>query len=221
MYSVVEENYIKNIYLLLESSKDKVVKTNDIAYKLNYSAASVTDMLQKLADKKLILYKKYYGVELTKKGRTIALNVVRKHRLWELFLTKILNFTWDKVHDIAEQLEHVQSKELIDSIDKYLNYPKYDPHGDPIPSADGEIEELKITMLTNAIVGQKYKLVYFNNHSTSFLKYMQKVGLTLNQIFTIIDIEEFDNSVWIKNSAKKDIYISADAAKCLFVAITK
>jgi DtxR family Mn-dependent transcriptional regulator len=219
MYSIVEENYIKNIYLLIENSNSTIVKTNDIAYKLNYSAASVTDMLKKLASKNLITYKKYYGVELTKKGRNLALHIIRKHRLWELFLTRVLHFTWDKIHDIAEQLEHIHSDELIDSIDKLLNYPKFDPHGDPIPDAKGNMEAIEVTMLSNATINKKYKLVHFSNHSTAFLKYMKKINLSLQQVFLIVDIEEFDNSVWIKNSSKKDIYISAEAAKCLFVTL--
>jgi DtxR family Mn-dependent transcriptional regulator len=221
MLSIVEENYIKNIYLLSENSDNNIVKTNDIAYKLNYSAASVTDMVKKLSHKKLIKYKPYYGAELTKKGRSIALNIVRKHRLWELFLTKTLGFTWDKVHDIAEQLEHVQSEELINSIDKFLNYPKFDPHGDPIPNANGVVAEIKVISLLNCDKHKKYKLVSFNNHSTAFLNYMKKIDLSLNNIFTIIDFEEFDNSVLIKNKFQKDIYISAEAAKCLFVSQIK
>ena len=132
--SFTEENDIKAIYALTKH-QDKGAATTKISEELNTKASSVTDMLGKLADKKLISHKKYQGATLTKTGLETALRIVRKHRLWEVFLVDKLHFKWDEVHDIAEQLEHIQSKELVDRLDKYLGYPKLDPHGDPIPDA--------------------------------------------------------------------------------------
>ena len=137
-----EENYLKAIQKLSETNIPKI-STNDIANMMNIAPPSVSDMLKKLASKKLISYEKYYGVKLTKSGETIALSLVRKHRLWEVFLTQKLNFAWDEVHDIAEQLEHIKSDDLINRLEKYLGNPKYDPHGDPIPDAKGQIQTRK------------------------------------------------------------------------------
>src|SRR5688500_18567354 len=147
MNSFTEENYLKAIFKLLEGD-DEAVTTNAIAEKMNTRAASVTDMLKKLSEKKLINYKKYQGVTLTSSGKKIALNIIRKHRLWEVFLVEKLNFKWDEVHDIAEQLEHINSDTLIERIDKFLNYPKFDPHGDPIPDINGKFQSNKSVLVS-------------------------------------------------------------------------
>lgn len=146
MNSLTEENYIKAIYKLCEKSAD-AVSTNAIAEKMHTKAASVSDMLKKLSKKKLINYRKYQGVTLTAKGEKLALAIVRKHRLWELFLVQKLNFKWDEVHDIAEQLEHIQSDELVKRIDKFLDHPKFDPHGDPIPDVNGKLHPQRSRLL--------------------------------------------------------------------------
>ena len=135
MFSQAEENYVKAIYALDTQTK-KGVSTNLIAKKLQTKASSVTDMLQKLSGKRLVDYKKYHGVQLSKKGKKIAASVIRKHRLWETFLVRKLHFSWDEVHDIAEQLEHIQSERLIDGLDAFLEFPTVDPHGDPIPDKE-------------------------------------------------------------------------------------
>src|SRR5688572_3663166 len=152
MNSHTEENYLKAIFKLLEKEKGEV-STNAIAEKVNTKAASVTDMLKKLADKKLINYKKYQGVTLTAKGEKIAINIIRKHRLWEVFLVEKLKYKWDEIHDIAEQLEHIQSDSLIDRIDSFLNYPKFDPHGDPIPDLNGNFQQQKSQLLSTITKG--------------------------------------------------------------------
>ncbi len=214
--SAVEENYLKYIYQLGET-QNGIVKTNDLAYKLEHSAASVTDMLKRLSDKKLVSYKKYYGVSLTKIGQQIAIQVMRKHRLWETFLAKNLKFTWDKIHEIAEQLEHIQSDELVDKMDEYLGYPKFDPHGDPIPDKHGNILVPNVICLTDAKLKKLYILQNVNDDSASFLKYLNKIQLQLNDKIKIIEKEEFDETMQIIVNDKRQITISNDAAQNMFV----
>lgn len=214
--SAVEENYLKYIYQLGET-QNGIVKTNDLAYKLEHSAASVTDMLKRLSDKKLVSYKKYYGVSLTKIGQQIAIQVMRKHRLWETFLAKNLKFTWDKIHDIAEQLEHIQSDELVDKMDEYLGYPKFDPHGDPISDKQGNILVPNVICLTDAKLKKLYILQNVNDDSASFLKYLNKIQLQLNDKIKIIEKEEFDETMLIIVNDKRQITISNDAAQNMFV----
>src|SRR5450432_3051085 len=154
-FSTTEENYIKAIYALTHSVGTEHANTNQLSSRLNNKAASVSDMLQRLFEKKLIDYKKYHGVKLTKKGFSVAIQIVRKHRLWEVFLVDKLNFKWDEVHEIAEQLEHIQSEELVKRLDKFLNFPKHDPHGDPIPDIKGIVHELKQVELNTCKVKDK------------------------------------------------------------------
>jgi len=215
--TAIEENYLKYTFQLSELSEDGVVKTNDLAYKLNHSAASVTDMLKKLSAKKLVLYKKYYGASLSKSGLQIAVKVLRKHRLWETFLVKNLKFTWDKIHDIAEQLEHIQSDELIDRMDEYLGYPKFDPHGDPIPDKHGNISLPNVICLADAKLKKQYLLANVNDDSAAFLKYLNKIQLQLNDKIKIVEKEEFDDTIQIIINEKKQLIISRDAALNMFV----
>lgn len=215
--SAVEENYLKYIFQLSEMNEGGTVKTNDLAYKLEHSAASVTDMLRKLSDKKLVAYKKYYGVSLTKTGLQIAVQVLRKHRLWETFLVKNLKFTWDKIHDIAEQLEHVQSDELIDRMDEYLGHPKFDPHGDPIPDKQGNILVPNVICLADAKLKKQYLLANVNDESAAFLKYLNKIQVQLNDKIRIIDKEEFDETVLLMVNDRKQLTISKDAAQNMWV----
>lgn len=215
--SAVEENYLKYIFQLSETNEGSIVKTNDLAYKLEHSAASVTDMLRKLSDKKLVSYKRYYGVSLTKSGLQIAVQVLRKHRLWETFLVKNLKFTWDKIHDIAEQLEHVQSDELIDRMDEYLGNPKFDPHGDPIPDKLGNIFVPNVICLADAKLKKQYLLANVNDESAAFLKYLNKIQVQLNDKIRIIDKEEFDETVLLMVNDRKQLTISKDAAQNMWV----
>lgn len=217
MLTSVEENYLKYMFQLSEVCENNVIKTNDLAYKLNHSAATVTDMLKKLSAKKLVLYKRYYGASLSKTGSVIAIRVLRKHRLWETFLVKNLKFTWDKIHDIAEQLEHIQSDELVDRMDEYLGYPKFDPHGDPIPDKNGNISLPNVICLTDAKLKKQYILANVNDDSTTFLKYLNKIQLQLNDKIKIIEKEEFDDTIQIIINDKKQLIISRDAALNMFV----
>lgn len=218
--TAVEENYLKYLYILEQVSSDGIVKTNDIAYKLDHSAASVTDMLQKLSGKKLVRYEKYRGSALTKSGLMIALRVLRKHRLWELFLNKVLDFTWDKVHDIAEQLEHVQSDELIERIDAYLSYPKFDPHGDPIPDAKGKMLVSDAINLSDAQTNKWYLFSGVNNHTTSFMKYLNKLNLSLQDQIMVVEKEEFDQALIVRKKQGGPVPVSHDAAMCMLVKST-
>ena len=215
--TAIEENYLKYLFQLSETSEKGIVKTNDLAYKLNHSAASVTDMLKKLSSKKLVIYKRYYGASLSKTGLQIAIIVLRKHRLWETFLVKNLKFTWDKIHDIAEQLEHIQSDELVDRMDEYLGYPKFDPHGDPIPDKFGNISLPNVICLADAKLKKQYVLANVNDDSTAFLKYLNKIQLQLNDKIKITDKEEFDETIHLIINDKKQLIISKDAALNMFV----
>ncbi len=215
MNSFTEENYLKAIYKLSLSSGG-VVNTNQIALQVNTKAATVTDMLKKLSDKNYILYQKYQGVTLTEAGKKIAIHIVRKHRLWEVFLVEKLNFKWDEVHDIAEQLEHIRSDELIDELDKFLEFPAFDPHGDPIPDKHGKITEL--TSVPLASVKHKGKLVFsgVEDHSKAFLQYLSKTGITLGDTITLNEIIDYDKSVEISIKNKK-MFLSHEAAKNILV----
>jgi len=219
VHSFTAENYLKAIYKLVEHGND-AVSTNEIAQKMCTKAASVTDMLKKLADKKLIHYQKYQGVSLTPKGEKAALTVIRKHRLWEMFLMEKLDFKWDEVHDVAEQLEHIDSEKLISQIDKFLNYPKFDPHGDPIPDMNGKIQQQKSKAISKYKKNDIVKITGVVDHSASFLQYLDKSGLALGNEIKIKDVVEFDRSLHIVINKRSTLFISNDVAKNI-LAITK
>ncbi len=212
MTSFTEENYLKAIYKLIEQSGSSV-STNAIAEKMKTKAASVTDMLKKLSDKKLINYQKYQGVTLSAKGEKVALSVIRKHRLWEMFLLEKLNFKWDEVHDVAEQLEHIDSDKLVEQIDKFLNYPKFDPHGDPIPDANGKIQSQKSKAIALYKKNDTIVMTGVVDHTTAFLQYLDKSGLALGDEIRIKDVVFFDRSLQITINKKNTIFISNEVAK--------
>lgn len=215
--SFTEENYIKAIYKLEENLKNKAVSTNDIAIHLSMQPATVTDMIKRLADKKLITYKKYYGVSLTSKGKIIALDIIRKHRLWEVFLVKKLKFKWDEVHDIAEQLEHIDSKELILKLDDFLDNPKFDPHGDAIPDKDGKMRLVNSIPLSTANKKQTYVFSGVSNHETKFLKYLTTLNLSLGNSIDIDSINDYDGSLKIKINNKHHEFLSEQVASHILV----
>ncbi len=219
MNSFTEENYLKAIYKLIEQSCSSV-STNAIAEKMNTKAASVTDMLKKLSDKKLINYQKYQGVTLSSKGEKVALSVIRKHRLWEMFLLEKLNFKWDEVHDVAEQLEHINSDKLIEQIDKFLNFPKFDPHGDPIPDANGKIQSHKSKSIASHKKNDVLIMTGVVDHSAAFLQFLDKSGLALGNEIKIKELNDFDRSLQIIINKKNTLFISNDVAKNILV-ITK
>ncbi len=201
MFSQSEENYIKAIFHLSLKGKNGV-STNSIAKRLDTKASSVTDMIKKLSEKKLVLYKKYQGVTLTDLGRNIATNVIRKHRLWEVFLVEKLNFSWDEVHEVAEQLEHIKSEKLIDELDAFLGYPKTDPHGDPIPDKDGNLHTIEKILLSNCEEGEEGICIGVNDSSSNFLQFLDKQKIELGQHIKVIEKEPFDNSLVIEVQGK-------------------
>ena len=187
-----EEDYLKCLYHLQQGKKN--VSTNEIANYLSMKPSSVSDMLKKLAEKKCVNYLKYKGSSLTKKGKLIALSVIRKHRLWETFLVNKLGFSWSKVHNIAEQLEHVNSEELIDKLDHFLAYPQIDPHGDPIPQKNGTIAELNQKLLSELKHGEEGIITGIKKGTPSLLNFLDMKNIKLGDQIQLISILEFDQS---------------------------
>jgi DtxR family transcriptional regulator, Mn-dependent transcriptional regulator len=214
--SYTEENYLKTIYRLSEDGS-KAVSTNEIAESMSTKAASVTDMVKKLSAKNLISYEKYYGVKITKQGKSGALGVVRKHRLWETFLVDKLHFNWDEVHEVAEQLEHIQSALLIEKLDAFLEYPTVDPHGHPIPDKNGKFQEVRCITLSELGLKRKTVVRSVNNGTPALLQYLSKIGLYIGATVTIQEKIEFDGSLEIVIDGKKKVFISGAAAQNLLV----
>jgi DtxR family Mn-dependent transcriptional regulator len=216
MHSFTEENYLKAIYKLQEQNGE-TVSNSDLARAVDVQSASVTDMLKKMAAKKLIIYEKSRGFRLTDKGRQVAVNIIRKHRLWEVFLVDKLGFGWDEVHEIAEQLEHIQSEALIDRLDNFLGHPKADPHGDPIPNANGVFAKSKAILLSQMKSDQQGKFTGVTDHSPAFLAYLDKIGLSLGDTIKIKMIETFDNSYTLGLKGKKELNVSNKVANSLLI----
>lgn len=210
-----EENYLKTIYHLTTSLSTEI-STNAIAEMMETKASSVTDMLKKLAEKDLVHYKKYQGVFLTPKGKLAAKMIVRKHRLWEVFLVEKLAFSWDEVHDIAEQLEHIKSEQLINRLDDFLGNPTEDPHGDPIPDANGQIIKIEKQLLSELSENQTGMCVGVKDTSSEFLKYLDKQEIALGSKIQIVAKETFDLSLKIKVNGN-ELTISNKIASNLFV----
>ena len=217
--SFTEENYLKAIYSLSHLHDQAEVSTNQISEHLKNKAASVTDMLKRLAEKKYIDYKPYKGVKLTDKGKKTAIKIVRKHRLWEVFLVEKLNFKWDEVHDIAEQLEHIESDELIEKLDLFLGKPKTDPHGDPIPDASGKFSNQKLIALSTANPKQILIFKGVSDHSTDFLQFLSQHGLKLGEVIKIESQNSYDNSVSVKLKKSKLFFLSSKAASNILVEV--
>jgi DtxR family transcriptional regulator, Mn-dependent transcriptional regulator len=218
MTSLAEENYLKAIYKLHEK-KGVMVSTSSLAQTLGINAASVTDFIKKMAAKKLISYQKSKGVNLTDKGRLIALTIIRRHRLWEVWLVNNLGFKWDEVHEIAEQLEHVISDELIKKLDKHLGYPKADPHGDLIPDEKGQFVKNSSKPLIECAKGDRLKFTGVTEHSNSFLQYLTKSNIRLGDEIAVEAVEEFDNSFQVKINNKDRKHLSKDVVKNLLVVL--
>lgn len=217
MLSFTEENYLKAIYHLSEDGKIDV-STNAISDALNTKPASVSDMLKKLSQKEVINYIKYQGVSLTPSGKKIALQIIRKHRLWEVFLVEKLKFNWDEVHEIAEQLEHIQSNLLIERLDEFLGFPPFDPHGDPIPNERGEMKAKKQTPLSEIDLHNQGKVIGLKETSPLFLQYLDKAGIYIGAKIKVMDKIEFDGSLEILIDNKKTILVSSEVAKNILIA---
>lgn len=216
--SQTEENYLKAIYKISER-EGKAASTNAISNEINISAASVTDMLKRLAEKTMVHYKKHKGVTLTSKGEKRATMLIRKHRLWEVFLVDKLNFSWDEVHEIAEQLEHIKSPNLVKRLDDFLGHPKFDPHGDPIPDAEGNFAFRKQVILADVPTGKKGVLVGVQDHSTPFLQYLDKLSLGLGTSIEILEIFEYDESIRIRMNENQERVLSQKVSQNLLVTL--
>jgi DtxR family transcriptional regulator, Mn-dependent transcriptional regulator len=213
--TISEENYLKVIYHLSMVSP-KGVNTNAIAGMLETKASSVTDMMKKLSEKELVIYQKYQGVTLTQKGVLSAKMIVRKHRLWEVFLVEKLGFSWDEVHDIAEELEHIKSESLINKLDEFLGFPAFDPHGDPIPNENGEIKKVAKLLLSESELNKEYQCVGVKDSSSEFLQYLDKLNIALGSKMIIMNKEQFDETLTIKLN-NNTLTISNKIARNLFV----
>ncbi|MCP3928968.1 MAG: metal-dependent transcriptional regulator [Bacteroidetes bacterium] len=202
MLTISKENYLKTIYHK-KRLDGKPVSASSIAEELNISNAAISEMAKKLSSEGLLDYTKYKGMVLTNKGEQQALKVVRKHRLWELFLIDVLGLSWSEVHDEAEKLEHQTSEYLIDKIDEYLNFPEFDPHGDPIPNKNGKLPEVPERLLLHLCeVGKTYLISRVDDRNSQLVNYLSRIGLNLNKEIHILEKMEFDNS--IKVSVESD-----------------
>lgn len=218
--SFTEENYLKALLKVSFTSGGQEVGTNELATHLAVKPATANDMLKKLKEKKLVAYEKYGKIKLTILGKKNAMSVIRKHRLWETFLYEKLEFGWDEIHEIAEQLEHINSNKLIDKLDKFLGYPLFDPHGDPIPDNKGKLKANFKKTLNNIAVGEYCKVVAVQDDTSSFLQYLVKVGLNLQSVVTVINRLDFDKSMEIEINKKK-IMVSEKFAANIFVLCQK
>lgn len=208
------EDYIKSIYILAE--KGKAVTTTELAKHLKIGNGSVTGMLKKLSAKKLIDYEPYRGVSLTEPGRRLALRMVRRHRLWEMFLARFLGYRWDEIHDEAERLEHVTSDELERRLDQALGNPKIDPHGHPIPDARGKVVEHDSRALTDCTTGDSVRIVSVNDTNADLLHHATEIGLTLDAKVTVKKKMAFDGSMVLKIGTKER-FVSSKLAESVFV----
>lgn len=213
-----EEDYLKAIFQLLTEENIHKVGNNQIADYLNVSPASTNQMIKKLKAKKYVSSEKYGKLELTKEGKTIAVGLIRKHRLWETFLYNFLNFSWDEVHEVAEQLEHIKSKKLIDELDRFMNFPERDPHGEVIPDHQGKYTLKPKITLSSIAAGQKCQLVSVNDASVTFLKYVSEIGLALSSEIEVLEIREFDNSIRIRYNDREEA-VTKKFADNIFVKV--
>lgn len=213
-----EEDHIKAVHALLEVGGS--ASTTDVAERLGTKASSVTVMLKKLADKGLMRHEPYYGVKLTAKGKAAALMLVRKHRLWETFLVDRLGFGWEEVHEVAEQLEHVRSAKLIDSLSEYLGNPAFDPHGDPIPDRNGRFPSRSTVLLTDCPLGASIRIAAVQDGSDGLLQLLNRKGIGIGMELAVAARQEFDGSVELQPAKGATITLSAKVAAHLLVEAT-
>jgi DtxR family Mn-dependent transcriptional regulator len=216
MRSLTEENYLKAIYRISQNRKLKISPTA-IADEMGVSAASVIDMIKKLSEKKLISYDKIKGAKLLDRGQKEAVAIIRNHRLWEVFLLEKLNYSWDEIHDIAEQLEHVKHPELADRLDAFLGHPEYDPHGDPIPKSNGEIPTTVKTLLSEIEIGKSCRVVAVKDTSSVFLQYLEQLSVNIGTKIKVLDIVPFDNSMLLQIGKEIKTTVSKRFAENLLV----
>ena len=211
-----KEDYLKALFHLSRDNKQGTAKTKQLAAFLGVSAASVNNMLKKLKEAGFVDYEKYGSVQLTEEGRLVAIRLIRKHRLWETFLCDKLGFKWDEVHEVAEQLEHINSEKLINELDAFLGYPTTDPHGDTIPAADGTFVPREKQPLSSVAEGAVCRLIAVDDSSSDLLQHVSKLGLSLNQSFTVLERQDFDDSVLLEINGKK-VWVSSKFAQSVYV----
>lgn len=220
MLSYTEENYLKALLKLSFQNEDKPeAGTNEMAAHLGVKPATATDMLKKLKEKDLVNYKKYGKILLTESGKQQALEILRKHRLWETFLYEKLDFSWDEVHEVAEQLEHIQSAKLVDKLEEFLGFPEFDPHGDPIPKANGDLPVLEKILLSEVKEGEICQVVAVKDTSTVFLQYLEKLQITIGTTITVLERIDFDGSMSIQISDQEARNVSMKFAESLFITL--
>lgn len=221
MYSFTEENYLKALVQLTIFEGDKIeVGVNHLATTLNVKPATVSDMVKKLKEKQLVNYKRYGKISLTDEGRLAGMMVIRRHRLWETFLQSKLGFSWDEVHEVAEELEHVHSHKLINRLDEFLEFPEFDPHGDAIPNMKGEIIMPYRKTLCESVEGQEMQVVAVKDNSSEFLQYVNKLGLKIGDKVTIIGRETFDSLTTIQFNGSSQV-VSPRFTENIFVICAK
>ncbi len=213
MLSTTEENYLKALVHLSVEKGIKDAGTNELAGVLHLKPATVNVMLKKLREKKYVTYEKYGRITLTSAGRKMAIEIIRKHRLWETFLFDKLGFDWDEVHEVAEQLEHIQSKKLIDELDRFLGFPMVDPHGEIIPNAKGELKSVPKQLMSSVEEKKSYVITGVKNDETSFLKYLEKLGCRIGKSFRVAGIQSFDRSIEIEMEGKSTLITSEVAGQ--------
>jgi DtxR family transcriptional regulator, Mn-dependent transcriptional regulator len=216
MLTFTEENYLKALLKISFDNQSEEVGTNELAAYLSVKPATANDMLKKLKEKGLVDYEKYGKISLVEAGRKFAMDVLRKHRLWETFLCEKLEFSWDEVHEVAEQLEHIRSEKLFDKLDKFLNFPEYDPHGDPIPNKFGELKMQFKKTLADIEVGQLCKMVAVKDNSSSFLQYVVKVGLGINNEIKVVSKQDYDKLTVIEVNGQRSV-VSEKFTENIFV----
>lgn len=220
MLSYTEENYLKALLKLSFQNEDKPeAGTNEMAAHLGVKPATATDMLKKLKEKELVNYKKYGKILLTDAGKQQAIAILRKHRLWETFLYEKLDFSWDEVHEVAEQLEHIQSNKLVDKLEEFLGFPEFDPHGDPIPKANGDMPKVEKILLSEVKEGEVCWVVAVKDTSTVFLQYLEKLEITIGTPIKVVERIDFDGSMSIQISDQEARNVSMKFAESLFITL--
>lgn len=214
-YSTSKENYLKAIYHL--QAEQDLVTTNNLAKELQTRAASVTDMLKKLKGQGLLIYERYKGFKLSKEGEKVAVQIIRKHRLWEYFLVEKLHFGWEEVHEVAEELEHISSIKLIDRLDAYLGYPKYDPHGDPIPDSEGRFQKREVIALPDLSINITAKVINIANQEPAMLELLKHKNITIGATIQVLKRFEFDQSQEVTINGHAPINLSEQVARYVFV----
>jgi DtxR family Mn-dependent transcriptional regulator len=218
MLSYTEENYLKALLMLSFQNEERPeAGTNEMAAHLGVKPATATDMLKKLKEKNLVTYQKYGKILLTEEGKKNGISILRKHRLWETFLCEKLDFSWDEVHEVAEQLEHIQSAKLVDKLEEFLDFPEFDPHGDPIPKANGEMPTFEKTLLSELQVGESCKVTAVKDTSALFLQYLEKLNITIGTTLKVLEVIDFDGSLSVQIEKAPPRSVSMKFADSLYV----